>query len=73
MAHGQAARVNRRRPRIFGLAQGPGSGTPPTQFRECAPKQADNDYCPEMVVVAELFLMVSPSTDKGAQPEIPQH
>jgi formylglycine-generating enzyme required for sulfatase activity len=46
---------------------------PNQSFRECAPKQPDKDYCPDMVVVpAGSFLMGSPPSDN--QPtEQPQH
>jgi formylglycine-generating enzyme required for sulfatase activity len=39
---------------------------PNQSFRECAPKQQDKDYCPDMVVVpAGSFMMGSPATDQG--------
>jgi formylglycine-generating enzyme required for sulfatase activity len=35
---------------------------PNQSFRECAPKQQDRDYCPDMVVVpAGSFMMGSPT------------
>jgi Sulfatase-modifying factor enzyme 1 len=38
---------------------------PNQSFRECAPKQQDKDYCPDMVVVpAGLFMMGSPATEQ---------
>jgi formylglycine-generating enzyme required for sulfatase activity len=48
---------------------------PGDTFRECAPKQQDKDYCPDMVVVpAGTFEMGSPQTDKSADTnELPQH
>jgi len=48
---------------------------PTKSFRECAPKQQNKDYCPDMVVVpAGSFLMGSLPTDKGAYTnELPQH
>lgn len=44
-------------------------------FRECAPKQQDKDYCPDMVVVpAGSFMMGSPATEQGHRtPEEPLH
>jgi formylglycine-generating enzyme required for sulfatase activity len=39
---------------------------PNQSFRECAPKQQDKDYCPDMVVVpAGSFMMGSPATEQG--------
>jgi formylglycine-generating enzyme required for sulfatase activity len=48
---------------------------PNSSFRECAPKQQDMDYCPDMVVVpAGSFMMGSPPTEKGrSDDEGPQH
>ena len=48
---------------------------PGSVFRECAPRQGGNDYCPDMVVVpAGSFMMGSPETDKSApSDELPQH
>jgi formylglycine-generating enzyme required for sulfatase activity len=44
-------------------------------FRECAPKQRDKDYCPDMMVIpAGSFMMGSPSTEKDNVPnEQPLH
>ena len=44
-------------------------------FRECAPKQPNADYCPDMVVVPSgTFMMGSPATDTQAySSEFPQH
>jgi len=44
-------------------------------FRECAPRQPNADYCPDMVVVpAGTFEMGSPATDTQAYTnEFPQH
>ena len=44
-------------------------------FRECAPRQPNADYCPDMVVVpAGTFEMGSPATDPQAYTnEFPQH
>src|SRR5205814_10248089 len=39
---------------------------PNQNFRECAPKQQDKDYCPDMVVVpAGSFMMGSPAMEQG--------
>jgi formylglycine-generating enzyme required for sulfatase activity len=48
---------------------------PAKSFRECAPRQQDNDYCPDMIVVpAGSFMMGSPSTEDGRYAnESPQH
>src|ERR1700730_2705438 len=48
---------------------------PNQSFRECAPKQQDKDYCPDMVVVpAGSFMMGSPPTEKDRYSnEDPQH
>jgi formylglycine-generating enzyme required for sulfatase activity len=48
---------------------------PNQSFRECAPKQQDKDYCPDMVVVpAGSFMMGSPPSEKGrVDSEGPQH
>jgi formylglycine-generating enzyme required for sulfatase activity len=47
---------------------------PNKSFRECAPKQPDKDYCPDMVVVpAGSFMMGRPRTEKGYTNEDPQH
>ena len=48
---------------------------PNNTFRECAPKQQDKDYCPDMVVVpAGSFVMGSPATEKERRfSEEPQH
>jgi len=48
---------------------------PNKSFRECAPKQQDKDYCPDMVVIAAgSFMMGSPTTEQGHQKsEEPQH
>lgn len=48
---------------------------PGNSFRECAPRQPNADYCPDMVVVpAGTFAMGSPPTDKNAlTTELPQH
>jgi len=48
---------------------------PGDSFRECAPRQQNIDYCPDMVVVpAGSFEMGSPATDKSANTnEFPQH
>jgi formylglycine-generating enzyme required for sulfatase activity len=48
---------------------------PGDNFRECAPRQQNTDYCPDMVVVpAGAFAMGSPQTDKQANTnEFPQH
>jgi formylglycine-generating enzyme required for sulfatase activity len=48
---------------------------PADTFRECAPKQQDKDYCPDMVIVpAGSFTMGSPSTEKDrGENEGPQH
>jgi formylglycine-generating enzyme required for sulfatase activity len=48
---------------------------PGDSFRECAPRQQDRDYCPDMVVVpAGSFQMGSPQTDNNASTnEFPQH
>jgi formylglycine-generating enzyme required for sulfatase activity len=48
---------------------------PNQSFRECAPKQQDKDYCPDMVVVpAGSFMMGSPATEQGhTKPEEPLH
>jgi formylglycine-generating enzyme required for sulfatase activity len=48
---------------------------PNQSFRECAPKQQDKDYCPDMVVVpAGSFMMGSPPSEKGrVESEGPQH
>jgi hypothetical protein len=36
-------------------------------FRECAPRQDGNDYCPDMIVVpAGSFTMGSPATEQGS-------
>jgi formylglycine-generating enzyme required for sulfatase activity len=43
---------------------------PGESFRECAPRQQDADYCPDMVVVpAGTFLMGSPASDN----DLPLH
>jgi hypothetical protein len=43
-------------------------------FRDCAPKQQDKDYCPDMVVIpAGSFVMGRPATEKGGMNEVPQH
>src|SRR5215813_9517200 len=48
---------------------------PNQSFRECAPKQQDKDYCPDMVVVpAGSFMMGSPETEQGhTKTEEPLH
>ena len=48
---------------------------PNQSFRECAPKQQDKDYCPDMVVVpAGSFMMGSLPTEKDRDAaEGPQH
>jgi formylglycine-generating enzyme required for sulfatase activity len=48
---------------------------PNQSFRECAAKQQNKDYCPDMIVVpAGSFLMGSPATEKGSyNNEGPQH
>jgi formylglycine-generating enzyme required for sulfatase activity len=47
---------------------------PNKSFRECAPKQQDKDYCPDMVVIpAGSFMMGRPATKKGLTNEVPQH
>jgi formylglycine-generating enzyme required for sulfatase activity len=48
---------------------------PGNNFRECAPRQQNQDYCPDMVVVpAGPFAMGSLRTNKKARPnELPQH
>jgi formylglycine-generating enzyme required for sulfatase activity len=48
---------------------------PNQSFRDCAPKQQDKDYCPDMVVIAAgSFMMGSPTTEQGHQKyEEPQH
>ena len=48
---------------------------PDQSFRECAPKQEQRDFCPDMVVVpAGSFMMGSPATEKGHRSfEEPQH
>jgi formylglycine-generating enzyme required for sulfatase activity len=48
---------------------------PKDGFRECAPKQQDKDYCPDMIVVpAGSFPMGSPATEKSRDNnEGPQH
>jgi formylglycine-generating enzyme required for sulfatase activity len=48
---------------------------PNQSFRECAPKQQDKDYCPDMVVVpAGSFMMGSPATEQGhTKAEEPLH
>jgi formylglycine-generating enzyme required for sulfatase activity len=43
-------------------------------FRDCAPKQQDKDYCPDMMVIpAGSFVMGRPATEKGDMNEVPQH
>ena len=48
---------------------------PSKSFRECAPKQPDGDYCPDMIVVPPgSFIMGSPATEQGHQKFAePQH
>ena len=47
---------------------------PNKNFRECAPKQPDKDYCPDMVVVpAGSFMMGSPPSENVSITERPQH
>jgi formylglycine-generating enzyme required for sulfatase activity len=48
---------------------------PNQSFRECAPKEPDKDYCPDMVVIpAGSFMMGSPTTEQGHQAfEEPRH
>jgi formylglycine-generating enzyme required for sulfatase activity len=48
---------------------------PGETFRECAPRQQNADYCPDMIVVpAGTFAMGSLETDKNAYTdELPQH
>jgi formylglycine-generating enzyme required for sulfatase activity len=47
---------------------------PNNSFRECAPKQQDKDYCPDMIVVpAGSFKMGLPPTEFGYTSELPQH
>jgi formylglycine-generating enzyme required for sulfatase activity len=47
---------------------------PNKSFRECALKQQDKDYCPDMVVIpAGSFMMGRPATEKGYPNEIPPH
>ena len=47
---------------------------PNKNFRECAPKQQDKDYCPEMVVIpAGSFMMGSAGDEEGLCERSPQH
>jgi formylglycine-generating enzyme required for sulfatase activity len=47
---------------------------PNKSFRECALKQQDKDYCPDMVVIpAGSFMMGRPATEKGYPNEVPPH
>ena len=47
---------------------------PNKSFRECALKQQDKDYCPDMVVIpAGSFMMGRPATKKGYANEVPPH
>ena len=48
---------------------------PIKSFSECAPKQKDKDYCPDMVMIpAGSFMMGSPIAEQGhTKPEEPQH
>jgi len=47
---------------------------PGKAFRECAPRQKDSDYCPDMVVVPAGPFRMGSSSDPAAYPsEFPQH
>jgi formylglycine-generating enzyme required for sulfatase activity len=47
---------------------------PNKSFRECAPKQPDRDFCPDMIVLQPgSFIMGSPPSENGRDDEHPQH